>query len=118
MDPVADYQALLSILNTSEEGHAFREGEVYQELINTEKRALKNASRISTQKFQQENLSELFNNIKLGQLISQFTQTWNMLYISFMNKDLTWQSFLVEDRKIYVGITIIFISVFLTIFHL
>lgn len=117
MDPVSDYERLLELINTSE-GRAFKEGEVYQELLNTEKRALKNASRISTQRSDQDNLAELLSNIKVGQVFRQFTHTWYLIYKAAMDKTLSLDTFLMEDRKIYVGIMLLLIAVFLLLLRL
>ena len=117
MDPVSDYERLLEVLNTSQ-GRAFREGEVYQELLNTEKKVLKNASRISTQRSNQDNLGELLININIGQVFRQFTHTWYMIYKALMDKNLSLDTFLIEDRKIHVGIMLLLISVFLLLLQL
>lgn len=113
-NPIQDYQKLIDILNTAN-GETSK-GEVYQELMNTEKKVLKHASRISTQRFFQDNVADMVSNIKIFQFIEMFTKTWYEIYVAFMNKNFSLALFLKDDRKIYVGVMIILIAILFQVF--
>lgn len=111
----ASYKDILNTLQADETV-------VYEEImdkIQKDKELLKVLDRMTQQEQQKENTSALFYNQTLVEVVSKFANTWvNIFQELFVERHFqTLQDvhdiFLGPDRKIYVGLMVVIVALFL-----
>lgn len=115
MYPLKEYSDLVNLI---EKDQASRE-DLYQELINKERDVLDVISRVATQRDVDKQHKSLFINITISEAIARFANVWSMIFTETI--DLAYSKrvptskdfhaiFLQGDRKIYIGVMMILIS--------
>lgn len=110
--PLKSYSDLLHLIDIDEDLRK----DLYTELVNKEKNVLDVSSRIATQENEKTLVSSFFLNLTLREIIAKFAFTWQNIFEELV-VDRQYDKLPVilfqKDRKIYVGIMILFIVFFL-----
>lgn len=107
-----NYTDLLRLLENNETDKR----DVYNKLLEKEEKVLDIMSRVSTQEQQKNMFQNMFLNLSLYDIMARFAFTWQNIFtetvIDHRFDELPFILFQ-NDRKLYVGIMIVFISIFL-----
>lgn len=118
MYPLKEYSDLVKLIENDE---ASRDS-LYQELINKEKNVLDVISRVATQTSETSMKGSMFLNITLHEAIGRFAHTWSNIFSEIVEASSSFERikeldvralFIVGDRKIYVGITLLIVAMLL-----
>lgn len=90
--------------------------DIYNDLMNKEKNVLDTINRVIDYEQTKEKEVKLFYNHSLLDIINTFANTWYNIFIELVNEDMYKNPLIVfwnDDRKIYVGMMLVFIALFL-----
>lgn len=110
--PLKNYNDLLKLLEQDNN----LQKDVYSELIEKEHNVLEVSNRIANQKHESDAISNMFLNISLSNIIARFGFTWQNIFEELI-VDRDYKSIVSilfkQDRKIYVGMMVILIAIFI-----
>jgi hypothetical protein len=118
MYPLKEYSDLVKMIENDENSR----DTLYQELINKEKNVLDVISRLATQEDGKTTRNNLFINITVQEAIGRFANTWNNIFQELIEASSSFDHikaldlravFIHEDRKIYVGFTLLIVAMLL-----
>lgn len=117
---VDDYQKIIDAMSVIDKAKSKdSEASFYQEVMQKEDKVLDTLNRIADSKRIVDNKQTFFYNQSLVDIIAKFANTWLNIYTEIVverqithPKDIV-NIFFEGDRKIYVGIMIVLISLFL-----
>ena len=117
VDPTNEYSKILKQLQTDE----ITKDDAYSKLMEKEDNVLKVVDRVARNEQRQTDQQSLFYNLPLIAIVALFANTWKNIFIElvvhqkYQSPDELIEVFFAKDRKIYVGIMVLFIALFLYI---
>ena len=112
--PLNDYNDMLQLLKSDDMSRK----DVYSELMEKEENVLNTISRISSQERIKTIYENTFGQLTIRDVFARFAFTWQNIFNELIVERMFSQALdvlFMGDRKIYVGIMIVIISLFLFI---
>jgi len=112
--PETEYSKLTNLLQNK----TLSKDEIYLELINKEKNALTTINRVVDHEQKKQYDDSLFYNMPLLTILALFINTWRNIFLELMTMHhfdigMLYEVFSKKDRKIYVGLMLLFITFFM-----
>lgn len=106
-----EYKSILDLLNKD-----ISKNDIYSELMKKEENILNTVNRLSTTNISSSIQDTIFYNKSLLEILTLFANTWTNIFTELINEDMykyPTKVFWEGDRKIFVGIMIVIIALFL-----
>lgn len=110
-DAYTDYKDFVNTVNDSSQ-----KDDVYNELMQRENNVLNTINRVAENELNKKINSSIFYEKSIIEIAALFSNTWANIFTELINEDMyknPMQVFWHGDRKIHVGLMIVFISIFL-----
>lgn len=110
--PSEEYAKLLRILSNE------KDDDIYQKLVGIENNSLLSINRVIEYEQKKSNEGTLFYNMPVINVVAIFANTWKNIFLELLvyrnAKDVSslWQIFTKKDRKVYVGLMLGFVALF------
>ena len=112
--PLNSYHDLLQLLKSDEASRK----DIYSELMQKEGNVLDTISRVSSQEKIKSLYENTFSHLSIREVFARFAFTWQNIFNELVVErmfDHIIDIFFEKDRKIYVGMMVVFIGMFLFI---